>query len=252
MGNLDRRTTPRAAANRNNGAREAQAEWLAFIDDDCVPAENWLNALSTVVHSEQFDVVEGKTIAPERKDDPLKYYVENLTGGMFWSCNLAIRREVFWQLGGFDEDFLEAGGEDMEFAFRLQSRNLRTTFAQDAIVFHPSRDVTLRFFLWRTRLTRWKLLYDLKTEQRNLSLNTPAAIVVTRLAYELCVDLIRTTWHIFSKHDRERWRQQLFNQSCKWISFPFLLPYLLMWELRFRRMLKLRATQSQLIEKNSS
>jgi glycosyltransferase involved in cell wall biosynthesis len=30
------------AANRNNGAKHANGEWLVFTDDDCLPQTNWL------------------------------------------------------------------------------------------------------------------------------------------------------------------------------------------------------------------
>src|SRR5665213_3286620 len=31
------------AANRNNGAKTANGDWLVFIDDDCLPDKNVLN-----------------------------------------------------------------------------------------------------------------------------------------------------------------------------------------------------------------
>ena len=34
---------------------------------------------------------------------PLEEVVENVTGDLLWSCNLAVRRDLFEQLGGFDE-----------------------------------------------------------------------------------------------------------------------------------------------------
>jgi len=41
-------TQPHAgpAAARNNGAERARGEFLAFTDDDCRPAPNWLKALA--------------------------------------------------------------------------------------------------------------------------------------------------------------------------------------------------------------
>ena len=57
-----------------------------------------------------------KAVYLGRTDHPLEEIVENVTGDLLWSCNLAIRHDLFERLGGFNEDFLEAGGEDVEFA----------------------------------------------------------------------------------------------------------------------------------------
>src|SRR5438552_17841427 len=34
------------AANRNHGAKHARGEWLAFVDDDCLPDKGWLEAIA--------------------------------------------------------------------------------------------------------------------------------------------------------------------------------------------------------------
>ncbi len=225
------------AANRNSGAKQAKGQWLVFVDDDCLPESNWLKAIAAMAHTNAFDVIEGKTVAPGRADNPFKYYVENLTGGSFWSCNLAIRRDVFASLGGFDQDFLEAGGEDMELAYRIQSAKLRTVFLTEAVVIHPARKVTFQSLLWRTILIRWTLLYQLKTGQ-GPPLSAPSVQVIASLVVHSCLNLLRSTWHLFSKYDRRRWRCQIFDLLWKWVTFPFVLPYLVIWELRFRKLLK--------------
>jgi GT2 family glycosyltransferase len=227
------------AANRNCGAKHAKGDWLIFIDDDCLPGKSWLSSIVSLARTEKYDVIEGRTIAPDREDNPFKYYVENLNGGSYWSCNLAIRREAFSQLGGFDEDFLEAGGEDMEFAHRIRNSLWRTVFSSDVLVIHPSRDLTLRMLFWRTFLIRWILLYHLKIGQ-GLPLSASKLRVALGVVNDFSIDLLRTTWHLFSKHDPKRWRSQVCDQAWKWITFPVVLPYLIVWELRFRKMLQLR------------
>jgi GT2 family glycosyltransferase len=225
------------AANRNCGAKKAQGQWLVFVDDDCIPEASWLPVVVQAAESGKYDVIEGKTISDDNGDDPFKHYVENLSGGLYWSCNLAISKESFDSLGGFDEDFLEAGGEDMEFAYRIGQSHLRTVFVPEAIVVHPARSLTFKSFLWRTLLARWQLLYRLKTGQ-GASLSVSLVEATFSLFVDLCVDLLRTTWHLFSKPHSSRRRKQVFDQFWKWFTFPVMVPYLILWELRFRKLLK--------------
>jgi len=218
------------AANRNHGASLAQGEWIVFVDDDCEPAPGWLNAIAMQA---DVDVIEGKTVCPGRSDTPFEEGVENLRGGEFWSCNLAVRRKVFNDLGGFDEDFLEAGGEDMELAWRVAGRKLHARFVTGALVNHPPRPVTWKQIWWRTWLIRWILLYRLKIGQ-SPSLRASwfkALIALTRI--EL-LDLARTSLHFFLNFERKSWRTKAFYLAWKWFTFPLVLPYLWVWEIRFR------------------
>ena len=128
------------AANRNFGASQARGTWLLFLDDDCVPAPGWLEAYaSAAIRSPECSVFEGKTVAPGPKlradhESPL-----NLTGGLLWSCNFGIKRLLFLQLGGFDENFPFPAMEDMDLQLRLSELGYTSRFVSDACVAHPWR-----------------------------------------------------------------------------------------------------------------
>ena len=225
------------ASNRNGGAASASGAWLAFIDDDCQPVDGWLRAISEQADAGRVDVVEGRIVVPDKHDSPFRRYVENLSGGNFWSGNLAIRRDMFVRLGGFDEDFLEAGGEDMEFGERIRRSAARTTFSTAATVVHPSHVVTWRYLFWRTFLMKWHLLYLLKTGQ-----SVPREASALRAVFHLIVwrttALVRTTWRSCTVRNESMRRTMFFDLAWQWIMFPAVLPYLTYWELEFRRRLR--------------
>lgn len=127
------------ASNRNSGAKEAKGKWLIFIDDDCIPDNNLLNNYNKEFVNEKYKVFEGKIYA----DRPRMYYKEeaplNLNGGKMWSCNIAINRDLFFQLDGFEENFPFAAMEDVELHYRIKEKEIPIKFIKDAAVMHPWR-----------------------------------------------------------------------------------------------------------------
>ena len=222
------------AANRNRGAHFANGTWLVFIDDDCFAATDYLHTLCYLAQSDQFEVIEGKTCIPQKRDSPFYHGVENVSGNCFWSCNLAINRRTFERLGGFDEDFLEAGGEDMELAYRIRQNQLKTVFAPKALVYHPMYPHTTKSFLHRIWLMRWHRLYLLKT---NASVPTSASKI--RILWKTLTNEIKrmllSSWKSLQSIHQKNWKTTLFEIFWTGFTAPVLLPYLLYWELKFRK-----------------
>jgi GT2 family glycosyltransferase len=115
----------------------ARAEWLVFTDDDCLPDPDWLAAFDR--NTDGRDVLEGLT----RADRPQQRLDEespiNLTGGYLWSCNFAIRKNLFLHIGGFDENFPAPAMEDCDLRERLRREGIRLHFIPAAAVMHPWR-----------------------------------------------------------------------------------------------------------------
>ncbi len=129
------------AANRNNGAKYSQGEWIAFTDDDCLPDVQWLAAYDeAIANNKHYLVFEGRTYV----DRPRKSLAEtspiNESGGYLWSCNFSIQRHLFESLGGFDERFPYAAMEDVDLRLRLAKSGHKFQFTKPASVCHPWRD----------------------------------------------------------------------------------------------------------------
>jgi GT2 family glycosyltransferase len=128
------------AANRNNGARYAQGDWLVFTDDDCLPDPQWLEAYAKNMISEMnYLVLEGRTYADRPRRSLAETSPVNESGGYLWSCNFSIHRELFVLLSGFDERFPYAAMEDVELRLRLTKSGYKFLFIRDASVCHPWR-----------------------------------------------------------------------------------------------------------------
>jgi GT2 family glycosyltransferase len=226
------------AANRNSGARHATGEWIFFIDDDCVAGREWISAFRDAV-SESVDLMEGQTRVPDATDDPFEAVVYNRTGGLYWSCNLAVRRERFLSLGGFDEDFLVAASEDSEFAHRFHARGYRSQFCRAALVSHPVRHMNWRGVWKRLCLVRWTALYRLKIDE-SLHLSDSPAMNLLRAWSGAIVDQLRITVQDIRTWNRRYWKSRLFWIGVRWVTFPVILPYYVYWAHRYHGELNAR------------
>ncbi len=127
------------AANRNFGASVAKGDWLAFIDDDCIPGAGWLEAYAVAVTTyPKCAVFEGRTVPVGLKTRADQECPVNLEGGHLWSCNFSIKRSLFLELGGFDENF-HFSLEDMDFKKRVETAGHAIKFVSEAQAEHPWR-----------------------------------------------------------------------------------------------------------------
>ncbi len=155
-----------AAANRNAGATRAASEWLVFTDDDCLPDPRWLAAFRDVQRKASPDIMEGKTIADGKKPGPGWTAPVNLDGSRLWSCNFAVRRSLFENLGGFDEKYLTAGVEDVDFRVRALKATNSHQFIPEAIVVHPWRK-SRSFWAQLKKVRSWRRFYRKFPERTN-------------------------------------------------------------------------------------
>ena len=132
------------AANRNYGASHARASWLVFTDDDCVPQPDWLAAFANRLEAgaaEGCRVLEGRTECGVARIGPFEQAPGNDTGGLLWSCNLAVERGLFETMGGFDAGFPFPHLEDVDFRLRLDDARESYQFVRDACIVHPPRPI---------------------------------------------------------------------------------------------------------------
>ncbi len=150
------------ASARNTGAARAKGGLLAFTDDDCAPASNWLKALATRFAHAPNAVIGGRTVnllsrnpystASQLLIDYLySYYNSQSKQARFLaSNNLALPSYSFHAMGGFDATFQLPGGEDREFCDRWLFHGNQIIYAAEAVVCHAHRLTALAF--WRQNL----------------------------------------------------------------------------------------------------
>ena len=145
------------AAARNRGAQHASYEYLAFIDDDCVPDAQWLTAFARAFERAP-DYLLGGHVVNALPRNPYAAASQDLVtylcgyydgeGGrsrLFTSNNMAVRAAHFHRIGGFDTTFPRAAGEDRDFCDRWIAEGGSSSSVETARVEH-AHALTLRGF----------------------------------------------------------------------------------------------------------
>lgn len=129
-----------AVRARNTGAMLAQGTVIAFVDDDCQPAEDWLVRARTYFADPYVVGVEG-LIYSDHLGEPDWRPVTNVgfEGIGFMTANLFVRSSIFQYLGGFDLQFDHPHfREDTDLGWRMLDLG-KVAYAKDVRVFHPAQ-----------------------------------------------------------------------------------------------------------------
>ncbi|WP_072016250.1 glycosyltransferase family 2 protein [Leptolyngbya sp. KIOST-1] len=163
-----REPRPGLSVARNRGIAIATGEIIAFTDDDVEVHPHWLEQLRTAFHNPRVMAMTG-LILPARLETEAEEVFQRGSSGFGWGyrplifdsfffeklkpygvpvwrigagANMAFRREVFNQLGGFDER-LGAGAsgcsEDSEYWYRVLAAGWTCRYQPTAVVSHYHR-----------------------------------------------------------------------------------------------------------------
>jgi Predicted glycosyltransferases len=135
---------------RNFAAVAASGDFLAFIDDDCAPAKDWLRSLEHAVSRRPNALHGGRTInlltdnryseaSQTLLDYVYGYYNDPLQcrNRFFASNNMTVPARLFAEVGGFDEAFRTA--EDRDFCRRWRAAGYDFRYSEEVVVFHGHR-----------------------------------------------------------------------------------------------------------------
>jgi histidinol-phosphate phosphatase family protein len=118
------------AAARNLGWRRARAEWVAFLDDDVVPGPTWVADLLADLRGLPREVAatQGRIVVPMpagRRPTDWERNVRGLEAARWATADMAYRRDVLAEVGGFDERFPRAYREDADLGLRVVGAGYR-------------------------------------------------------------------------------------------------------------------------------
>lgn len=136
------------AKARNNGWKTSKGSTIVFTDSDCVPVKQWLKTITKPFSDPTVGGVGGEyqTKNPEKiiarfigeeiayRHSKMGRYI-NAVG----TYSTAFRKAALEEVGGFDESFKMASGEDTDISFKIIKAGYKLVYEPEAIVMHPHR-----------------------------------------------------------------------------------------------------------------
>jgi glycosyltransferase involved in cell wall biosynthesis/GT2 family glycosyltransferase len=131
------------AKSRNLGIKHARGQVFAFTDDDCEPEVQWLANAYKYFQDDGIVGIEGRVQSDTTDAEHYRIVTNQGVEGIgFMTANLFLRREVFDELGGFDERFGRPFREDTDLAWRALAYG-QIPFAHDVRVLHPAQPMDI-------------------------------------------------------------------------------------------------------------
>lgn len=140
---------PGSYAARNAGVRGSRGELLGFCDSDCIPDKHWIeNAMEIFASSKDTCILSGRVKLFFQDEHNLSYaekyekifafrQQEYARAGGAATANMFTRKDLFEEIGLFDESLLSGG--DLEWGQRAGSLGFPVGYSEKVLVGHPAR-----------------------------------------------------------------------------------------------------------------
>jgi succinoglycan biosynthesis protein ExoM len=197
-------------------AERLESDWIAFTDDDCRPAPNWIASLLAAAERHRADVTYGRrdfmlpdtfwATAPDQgkhvEGEELEYAA---THNVLMAGRLARQR--------FDERL--AHGEDTDFFYRAKLAGSRIVFSAEPVVFEtvPPERATLWY---QARRSYYYAASRTNFHRRYRGIGMAAGKVAVRFAWQAPVALVRfATAPLLWPFGRQRFKRTVLKGASR-------------------------------------
>ena len=188
------------AAARNKGADAAAGQIILFTDADCVPDHNWIREMISPFSDREAIGVKGayKTrqmelaarFAQAEFEDRYDLLQKSSTIDMIDTYSAAFRKDVFLNIGGFDQSFPVANNEDTDLSYRLATAGYKLVFNPAAFVYHTHPDTFIKYLKLKFRRGYWRMVVYKRYPDKALKDSyTPVVIKIQTMLMALSLTL---------------------------------------------------------------
>lgn len=141
----------------NQGAKMAKGEYIVFLNNDTLVQKGWLESLLDTIVRDSVGIVGSKLVYPSNKlqeaggivfndasghnygrdssPDDYKYnYVRDVD--YCSGASIIIRKDFFFELGGFDRLYAPAYYEDTDLSFETRKAGKRVVYQPKSVIYH--------------------------------------------------------------------------------------------------------------------
>ena len=145
-------SNPGLSFARNRGIKEAKADLISFIDDDGIAREDYVtNLIESFKKHSEYGAIGGKVIPIyEEGEEPawMNKYIQGVVSKVDYGdkiidfnkkypagCNMAFRKKLFSEFGGFNTDLVYRGDDKFVFA-NLREHGVKVIYDPNVFVNH--------------------------------------------------------------------------------------------------------------------
>ena len=139
---LLRQTNSGPAAARNHGIREAKSEWIALIDAD----DSWMPRKlekQAKLLADDVALVHSNVVDSFDQGSPEVTFEELWEGNVIGTSTVVLNKQVFDEVGGFDERRSLIGVEDYNLWLRIAATGKRIRTLQEPLSIYSRTDASL-------------------------------------------------------------------------------------------------------------
>ena len=195
------------ARARNLGARQAQGDILFFIDADVTIQADTISHVAALFTDDltlaaaigSYDDAPGAPNFLSQYKNLFHHYTHQTSSEVastFWGACGAIRHDIFWIVGGFDERYRKPSIEDIELGYRLKQHGYTIRLCKTLHVKHLKRwsPVSLLRAEFFYRALPWtELLLNQKQPMNDLNLKLSTRLSVV-LVFSIALLLLVSYW----------------------------------------------------------
>jgi glycosyltransferase involved in cell wall biosynthesis len=138
------------AKARNTGWKSSKSDLICFTDSDCVPHPHWVRDFIPSFENQQvggvggsYNILNHEFLLAKCIQEEIYYRHKYMPkkAAFLGSYNACFRRKILEQVGGFDESFRMASGEDNDLSYKVSNLGYTLIFDPHNTVghYHPTK-----------------------------------------------------------------------------------------------------------------
>jgi glycosyltransferase involved in cell wall biosynthesis len=159
------------AKARNTGWKVSKGDIICFTDSDCVPEIHWVAKIIKYYNRHDiagvggsYDIANPTSILARCIHQEIMQRHLKMQGAVDFlgSFNLSYKKKVLEEVGGFNEEFKHASGEDNDLSYRIRKKKYKLIFDKDIKVAHYHQTNFFKYLKEQFRHGYWRVkLYNL-------------------------------------------------------------------------------------------